>query len=79
MTNAEKIENENRIVLDAISQKRPRRFSDVQAEIAQKLAASGIAVSHVPSLRVVDRALQRLKRAGKIRIIRGVKGGWVRT
>ncbi len=52
MTNAEKIENENRIVPDAITTV-PRRFSDVQSTIA----AAGVVTGG--STRVIDRALQR--------------------
>jgi DNA-binding IscR family transcriptional regulator len=29
-------------------------------------------------MRVVDRALQRLRKAGKIKFVRGPDGGWVR-
>lgn len=65
MTNAEKILKENAETLAVIG-KSPSRAGQI------------IAASRQP-MRVVDRALQRLRRAGKIKLRTGPGGGWVRA
>jgi DNA-binding HxlR family transcriptional regulator len=62
--------SESVVVLDALrTASGPLRFSALQAKINR----TGTPLD----MRVVDRALQRLRKEGAIKLITGPRGGWV--